>query len=423
MRVLYLETLCRHDIPLVRRAATMHFKDFIAVIEGKYVEDFMRTLIQLCKDEQESVRLLCVENCIATGLLISKEDIETSLVPIIIDFARDNSWKVRYVVANNLLDIVKCFFKDKVPQDFVKGPICRILKDSVPEVKISVIPYISSICEYIQLENVINLVLPCVFKMCSENEAVNVRSVISSHITSLCPIIGPENTILHLVEHITILLKDDSSEVRLNLINTLHKMIQVIGIEHLIQLLLSAIIQLMDDNQWRVRKSMIEYLPDIGIHVGITSFNEKLNHIYLSKFTDPVCSIRETAIKNLEAFGKNFGVDWINTNIIPTVLQYFESNRYIYRLSGLQIFKKLSTMKNFIPSETYKNVLLPNILKLVEDKVPNIRLNVALTLSEIIPNVSSNEIEKHIKPALEKLKSDNDKDVRYYAIQVLKLVS
>jgi HEAT repeat len=64
------------------------------------------------------------------------------------------------------------------------------------------------------------------------------------------------------------LLKDEASEVRLNIISKLDKvndgfalLTVVIGIELLSQSLLPAIIALAEDKQWRVRLAIIENIP------------------------------------------------------------------------------------------------------------------------------------------------------------------
>jgi len=47
------------------------------------------------------------------------------------------------------------------------------------------------------------------------------------------------------------LLRDPSSEVRLNLISTLSSLNEVIGLDLLSQSLLSAILELAEDSKWR----------------------------------------------------------------------------------------------------------------------------------------------------------------------------
>lgn len=87
--------------------------------------------------------------------------------------------------------------------------------------------------------------------------------------------------------------------------------------------------------------------------------------------------------------------------------------------------------------------ILPMINQLIEDRIPNIRFNVAKsygvlinvlrqlpaegTLTDMKPGeaptgpspMALDLIQKHIIPNLEKLRGDQDRDVRYYAEQAL----
>jgi hypothetical protein len=58
---------------MVRRAAAQHLGTFAAVCEPEYVKtEIMALFQQLTTDEQDSVRLLAVEDCAALGRLLPK---------------------------------------------------------------------------------------------------------------------------------------------------------------------------------------------------------------------------------------------------------------------------------------------------------------------------------------------------------------
>lgn len=63
------------------------------------------------------------------------------------------------------------------------------------------------------------------------------------------------------------LLRDDASEVRLNVISKLNVIVGVIGIEQLSASLLPAIVALAEDRQWRVRQTIIQYIPELSAHL------------------------------------------------------------------------------------------------------------------------------------------------------------
>ncbi|MCP6117037.1 HEAT repeat domain-containing protein, partial [Klebsiella pneumoniae] len=75
----------------------------------------------------------------------------------------------------------------------------------------------------------------------------------------ICPIVGRQNTIEHLLPLFLTQLKDECPEVRLNIISNLECVNEVIGIQQLVQSLLPAIVELAEDTKWRVRLAIIEH--------------------------------------------------------------------------------------------------------------------------------------------------------------------
>lgn len=65
--------------------------------------------------------------------------------------------------------------------------------------------------------------------------------------------------------------------------------------------------------------------------------------------------------------------------------------------------------------------MLPLVIRLASDSVPNIRFNVAKTLHSLIPHLDSQTVQTKVKPCLTKLFEDPDRDVKFYASQALQL--
>ena len=79
-------------------------------------------------------------------------------------------------------------------------------------------------------------------------------------------------------------------------------------------------------------------------------------------------------------------------------------------------------MSDVVGADTIVDKILPVTLSLMNDPIPNIRFNVAKALERMIPilKVANRQtIDAHIKPALEKLASDTDLDVRFFAQRAL----
>jgi len=127
---------------------------------------------------------------------------------------------------------------------------------------------------------------------------------------------------------------------------------------------------------------------------------------------DCVFSIRHSATKNLKRLTEVFGDSWFKTHILPKVVELSKHTNYLYRMTTLF---SINTLATTLSPELIVNCLLPVVIELSSDRVPNIRLNVAKSFQVIIPLVDNSVVETKIKPSLSKLLEDKDKDVKYFS--------
>jgi serine/threonine-protein phosphatase 2A regulatory subunit A len=93
-----------------------------------------------------------------------------------------------------------------------------------------------------------------------------------------------------------------------------------------------------------------------------------------------------------------------------------QNQNYLYRMTTLFAISALSEV---IDGDVITDKMLPTVIKLSKDKVPNIRFNVAKCLGIISSKVNINEVQQTIKPCLSHLQNDKDQDVKFYASQAL----
>jgi len=213
------------------------------------------------------------------------------------------------------------------------------------------------------------------------------------------------------------LLKDEFPDVRLNIISKLEVVNTVIGIELLSQSLLPAIVELAEDKQWRVRQAIIEYIPLLANQLGVQFFDEQLGNLCMSWLGDNVYSIREAATVNLKRLTEVFGVEWARNAIVPKVLQMGGHPNYLYRMTTIFAITSLAPS---LTTEVIRENVLGTVLSLVDDPIPNIRFNVAKALEVLAITLANTPDGKElahsrIVPALQRLRSDADPDVRYFA--------
>jgi len=227
----------------------------------------------------------------------------------------------------------------------------------------------------------------------------------------LAPLFGKDGTQDHLLELFLQLLKDDTPEVRLNIIGKLSSVTSVLDLDQLSQHLLPAIVELAEDRQWRVRLAIIEYIPLLAEQLGVNFFNERLGGLCMTWLNDCVFSIREAATNNLKRLVQVFGVEWAIEHVVPKVVELTRHTNYLYRTTPLYAITILATV---LPPEEVSNKLLPLAISLANDPIPNIRFNSCKTLQSLIPIIGAS-VEPVVKPILNKLLEDKDRDVRYFA--------
>ncbi|KAK4940990.1 protein phosphatase 2A structural subunit [Elasticomyces elasticus] len=430
--------LVHDETPMVRRQAANNLAKFVKEVPVSVVIDEMIPLFQhLASDDQDSVRLLTVEVLISIAEVIPKEQQPSHgvLLTALRSLFEDKSWRVRYMVAERFEKIAKAVNEEVVTRDLVPAFV-KLLKDSEAEVRTAIASQIPGFCNLLDRETLLNEIMTSIEDLVSD-PSQHVRAALGTQLSGLAPILGKEETISHLLPMFLQMLKDEFPDVRLHIISKLELVNNVIGIDLLSQSLLPAIVQLAEDKQWRVRLAIIEYIPLLAKQLGMKFFDEQLSSLCMGWLGDTVFSIREAATQNLKKLTEVFGVEWAKRSIIPKVIAMSEQENYLYRMTTCFA---ITTLAPVVSLEIIQDSVLPMMNRLVSDPIPNIRFNVAKSYAVLIdvvrrlpaqgtlkeleesgstqsqPTPKAEElISSEIMPQLEKLQSDEDVDVRYFA--------
>lgn len=213
-------------------------------------------------------------------------------------------------------------------------------------------------------------------------------------------------------------MRDESSDVRLNLFKRLEDLNQVIGIENLSQSIIPALTELSQDKNWRIKLSVVEQFPVLAKQLGEAFFVDKLNPICITWMSDSIYSIREAAIKNIRSLTEIFGTQWAVQHMIPKLLSLHVDKNYLHRITPLF---GMASMAGAVPPDLVKRIFLPVLVTLAQDQVPNIRMNVAKTIQAIQPSIKgSGDLEEKLRFIVKELaQNDSDQDVKYFGLKAL----
>ena len=419
LRHLFVQ-LCHDETPMVRRAAASNLAKLIPNLDHKTVfEEGVAELKTLSTDDQDSVRLLTVEALIAVTRCMNEGDNkQDQILQIFNSLVSDRSWRVRYMVADHLVDMAQSS-SEAIVQGELTPAFLQLLRDSEAEVRTAVSGQIAGFCKLVPKQRILTAILPVVKDLITDSSQY-VRAAWGKQISSLAPILGKEDTIENLLPMFLQMLKDEYPDVRLNIISKLEQVNSVIGIDLLSQSLLPAIVKLAEDKQWRVRLAIIEYIPLLAGQLGVQFFDEQLTGLCMSWLGDSVFSIREAATINLRKLIEVFGIDWAKDSIIPKVLAMGRHTNYLYRMTTIFAITTLAPVVNVA---VIRDMILPVLSQLVEDRIPNIRFNVAKALGALVPvlkaDPAGHALLEDVRQALQKFTNDADPDVVYFANKAL----
>ena len=115
---------------------------------------------------------------------------------------------------------------------------------------------------------------------------------------------------------------------------------------------------------------------------------------------------------NLKELTGIFGTDWACEHLIPHIDDIRHNPSYLRRLTAVQACARMAGEME--PAIAQMEVL-PILLEMATDTVPNIRFNVAQSLGSMGSICDASTYEQQVLPVLSLLQEDMDRDVRFYA--------
>mmetsp|Transcript_15409 Transcript_15409/g.21990 ORF Transcript_15409/g.21990 Transcript_15409/m.21990 type:complete len:295 (-) Transcript_15409:584-1468(-) len=253
----------------------------------------------------------------------------------------------------------------------------------------------------------------------TDDDNENVRSALAMIATELAPILGKEPTITHLLPPVLLLLRDEKSEVRLNIISSLGALNKVVGVDLLSQSLRHPIQDLAKDGKWRIRLAIIQNIPLLAKQLGKDFFNEELKSLCMNWLGDDISTIRQAGATNLKELTEIFGSEWAIVYLIPSLSDLRKNQSYLRRLTAVQA---LCLMGEVMQPDFARIEVLPIILEMAYDVVPNIRFNVSKGLQKVAPVCGKVAYSAQIRPILRMLLDDTDRDVRFYTRKCMEVL-
>ncbi|KAK2870527.1 hypothetical protein Q8A67_024919 [Cirrhinus molitorella] len=249
-----------------------------------------------------------------------------------------------------------------------------------------------------------------------------VRRTLAFSIHELALILGDQLTAAHLVPIFNSFLKD-LDEVRIGVLKHLYDFLKLLHQDTRRKYLYQLQEFLVTDNSrnWRFRSELAEQLVLLLELYSAQDVHDYLRPLALCLCTDRVSSVRWTSYRLVsEIIRKLSSCSSLLVSFLGELVDKFcHSSKW----SGRQAFAfvcQLSIEEECLSLDQFSEHLLPPLLQLVSDPVPNVRVLLAKTLRQTLLEReyflnSSNCQQEALEHTLVSLQTDVDKDVKYFA--------
>lgn len=411
--------LCRDEMPIVRRAAAAALPKFIQHSDASLQSgELLQLLKNLSIDDNQFVRVFMIQAYPIFIQTAQQHDVLSTVISDVVAMIKaavdDSSWRLRLAVVKDYGAYASALPAESVQGDLFHG-LVNLLHDTEAEVRTlacsAALPFLT-VCG---TDTFMTEVVPIAMQL-AEDASPAVRKALADMSVDVAAKLGPDVVPQHMNDLVVKCLSDEDALVRLRVIARLHVIAR--DVPNLLTRITPTVKAHFSDDNWRVRKQLCESMPAIITHMGTDFFSEHFLASYLDALKDGVKEVREGAASALPNFVTGSSSNWVYENIFPTI-KSMASMDYLIRLTMLSCCKFLFRAEL---SERFQGALIPLMLTVSADVVPNVRLSLSKILGEIHPRLpESHDFKSDVLPILSELESDKDKDVRYFATEAKKL--
>ena len=123
------------------------------------------------------------------------------------------------------------------------------------------------------------------------------------------------------------LMKDQATEVRVNILNHIQVVTKAIGKENTQTHIIPALLEHTTDKQWRVRYGIAQFFPKFAEIFGKELYLDKLEKVSLDLLSDSVFKIREQSMMNLVDLKHALGNAWFERICKEKIREFSRSDK------------------------------------------------------------------------------------------------
>lgn len=261
-----------------------------------------------------------------------------------------------------------------------------------------------------------------VFHYLRSSRHESVRCIVAQFLHELVDVLDVED-FLEDVEPTLSAFLVDTEKVREAALEDIARILKILPVRQAddIAHLLAEVPTFSDENSanWRMRHALAIQLGGIAKHVSFQNVEQNIVPLALHLWADPVADVRSAAGKELGSIVARILEQgqhaMLQIPLVQVILKYASSKSYYKRALYADA---CSCMIGPLSEEDFASVFLPSLFELAGDRIPNVRLVVAMTLRDILSDWKPSTCAVEFEQIRQKLQTDADKDVSYYAMAI-----
>jgi serine/threonine-protein phosphatase 2A regulatory subunit A len=126
--------------------------------------DLFTIFANFYQDEQDSIRMQGIDSIIFFSKVLPMNKINQNLIPYIKKFAVDKSWRIRYLVADKIMEISNGIGVEN-SKEHLTASFCAFLEDSESEVRTAALRRLQDFGKVLDAKTLISQVIPSLDKL------------------------------------------------------------------------------------------------------------------------------------------------------------------------------------------------------------------------------------------------------------------
>lgn len=256
-----------------------------------FISEFLPYLKNLVNDDQDSVRVLCIDSIVTISKAFTKDLNKAHIIPILIHIIRDKAWKVRIKISENF-----AHFADSMGSDIADGSLLNIfaslLSDPEGEVRTAAAQNFPALLKLVAPSKY-SAVLSTVLEL-TRDTLTQCRVAAFEILTVVAVGMSKEEVKSKVLDTILQAFKTESQfEVKIEQIKALAASGIAMGPDFYAKLTNNDVAALLREKNWRVRKEVYSLLAEVAVKVGSSQlFEVHFQDFFLSYLKDSVYQVR-----------------------------------------------------------------------------------------------------------------------------------